>query len=141
MIKLDKIQEEYSIWKEKMYADNTLQNRKDFAQFFTPPEITVKLIEKFDDLNGTILDPAMGAGNLLAGCIQCGADPDNIYGIEIDPEILKVARERLCELGVPEWHLRLGDATDDRYYEFSPDIDYNNFITEEQDKFEQVSLW
>ena len=29
----------YTQWKDKMYADNSLSRRKDFGQFFTPPEL------------------------------------------------------------------------------------------------------
>ena len=40
------------------------------GQFFTPPALTVKMLEKFNDLSGTILDPACGSGGLLAAAIM-----------------------------------------------------------------------
>lgn len=68
---------EYNQWKDKMYADKTLQERQDYGQFFTPASLTIQMLEKFDNLDGTILDPSMGAANLLAAAIMAGADPKN----------------------------------------------------------------
>ena len=115
---INAIKEEYTQWKDKMYADNSLSRRKDFGQFFTPPELSIKMLEKFKDTNGTILDPCCGAGNLLAAAIKAGFDPIKVYGIEIDEDILKIAHERLVPLGVPDTNLHLGDALDPNSYNF-----------------------
>ncbi len=115
---IEAIKLEYSLWKDKMYADYDLSHRKDFGQFFTPPELSVKMLERFEDTDGTILDPCCGAGNLLAAAIKAGFDPDKIYGIEIDESILKIAHDRLCPLGVPSDNIRLGDALDPNSYNF-----------------------
>ena len=112
------IKEEYTQWKDGMYANRTLSERKDFGQFFTPPELSIKMLEKFDNTDGTILDPCCGAGNLLAAAIFAGFKPDNIYGIELDPDILQIAIERLSLLGVPKDNLRVGDALDPSSYNF-----------------------
>ena len=112
------IKEEYTQWKDKMYADNSLSRRKDFGQFFTPPELTVKMLEKLNNFEGTILDPCCGAGNLLAAAILAGFKPNNIYGIELDPDILQIAIERLSLLGVPKENLHVGDALDPLSYKF-----------------------
>ena len=115
---IEAIKLEYSLWKNKMYADHDLSHRKDFGQFFTPPELSVKMLEKFKDTDGTILDPCCGAGNLLAAAIKVGFDPNKVYGIEIDPVILKIAHDRLCPLGVPFDNIHLGDALDPNSYNF-----------------------
>ena len=112
------IKEEYTQWKDKMYADNSLSRRKDFGQFFTPPELTVKMLEKLNNFDGTILDPCCGAGNLLAAAILAGFDPTKVYGIEIDEEIIKIAHERLVPLGVPIENIHLGDALNPNSYNF-----------------------
>ena len=112
------IKEEYTQWKDGMYANRTSSERKDFGQFFTPPELSIKMLEKFDNTDGTILDPCCGAGNLLAAAIFAGFKPDNIYGIEIDPDILQIAIERLSLLGVPKDNLHVGDALDPSSYNF-----------------------
>lgn len=113
------IKEEYTQWKDKMYADNSLSRRKNFGQFFTPPELSILMLEKFENTNGTILDPCCGAGNLLAAAIKAGFDPTKVYGIEIDEEIIKIAHERLVPLGVPIENLKLGDALNPNNYNFN----------------------
>ena len=115
---INAIKEEYTKWKDSMYANRTLSERKDFGQFFTPPDLSIKMLEKFDNTDGTILDPCCGAGNLLAAAIFAGFKPDNIYGIEIDPDILQIAIERLSLLGVPKDNLHVGDALDPLSYNF-----------------------
>ena len=112
------IKDEYTQWKDGMYANRTLSERKDFGQFFTPPELSIKMLEKFDNTDGTILDPCCGAGNLLAAAIFAGFKPDNVYGIELDPDILQIAIERLSLLGVPKDNLHVGDALDPSSYNF-----------------------
>ena len=115
---INAIKEEYTQWKDKMYADNSLSRRKDFGQFFTPPELSIKMLEKFENTDGTILDPCCGAGNLLAAAIKAGFDPTKVYGIEIDEEILNIAQSRLVPLGVPCTNIHLGDALHPGSYNF-----------------------
>ena len=57
--------EEFNQWKDKMYSDKTLKERQDYGQFFTPPELTIQMLEKFENLEGKILDPALGAGHVV----------------------------------------------------------------------------
>jgi len=116
---INAIKEEYTQWKDKMYADNSLSRRKDFGQFFTPPELSILMLEKFENTDGTILDPCCGAGNLLAAAIKAGFDPTKVYGIEIDSDILNIAHERLVPLGVPIENIHLGDALNPNSYNFN----------------------
>lgn len=111
---------EYNKWKDKMYADKTLAERQDFGQFFTPPSLTIRMVEKFENLDDDILDPTCGSGQLLIGCIVAGADPKRCYGIELDPEIHKIAVERLGKLGVPEKNIICGNALDSKTYQLLP---------------------
>ena len=113
-----KIQAEYDAWQSKQYAGKDKKARQAKAQFFTPPQLTIKMLEKFDSLEDKdILDPALGAGGLIAAAVIAGADPKRCYGIEIDEEVLCVARMRLAKLGVPPRNLILGDALDPKSYE------------------------
>ena len=113
-----KIQAEYDSWQDEQYAGKDKKERQTKGQFFTPPPLTVKMLEKFDSIeNKTMLDPTVGAGGLLAAAIIAGADPKKCYGIELDPVILKIAQLRLARLGVPPWHLKQGDALDPASYD------------------------
>ena len=116
------IEKEYNEWKDKMYANKSLEERQDFGQFFTPPELTIRMLEKFDSLDDDILDPTCGAGGLLAATIMAGADPKRCYGIELDAEVYKIAVERLGKLGVPEKNIICGDALDNKTYRLLPFI-------------------
>lgn len=95
--------------KEGQYGDG--KNRDALGQFYTPPELTIRMIEKFDSLDDDILDPTAGSGNLLAACIVAGADPKRIYANELDADICeKILRPRLNGLGVPDENIHVGDA-------------------------------
>ena len=131
----DKIIEEYKQWENVQYGDLTLEERKELGAFFTPPDLTIKMIEKFDNLDGTILDPCAGCGGLLAACIIAGANPENIYANEYDATIVELCKSRLVPMGVPEWHIHQGDALDEYCYNFSPEYKYPKV------EFEEEGLW
>lgn len=134
-----KIINEYNDWFENQYGDKSLEERKELGAFFTPPDLTIQMIEKFDCNsleNKTILDPTLGAGGLIAGCIIAGADPKLCYGNELDNDILNVARKRLGKLGVPANNLHQGDATENRC--ISKSSFNSNYKWE---TYEQENLW
>ena len=112
-----KIQEEYDFWKNDLWAGKDKAARAKLGQFATPPPLTIKMLEKFDSLDGNVLDPCLGAGNLIAAAIIAGADPSKCYGIELDPVVHKVAQLRLSKLGVPPCNIVQGDALDPKSYE------------------------
>lgn len=117
-----KIQAEYDSWRDKLWAGKTKEERQKLGQFATPPQLTIKMLEKFDTVKDKdILDPTAGAGGLLVACILCGADPNRIYGIELDKDIREVCLKRLCPMGVPENNIKLGNVLDDDAYEFKQD--------------------
>lgn len=114
----EKIRKEYECWLQQQYAGKTKEERKKFAQYFTPPSITIRLLEKFDSLEGNILDPTSGCGGLLAAAVIAGADPCRVYGLELDADIVKISQERLSRLGVPATNIRVGDALQASSYNF-----------------------
>ena len=114
----NKIQEEYDAWANAQYAGKDKKERQKLGQFFTPPQLTIRMLEKFENLEGNVLDPCLGAGGLIAAVVIAGADPSKCYGIELDPSILEVAKKRLAKLGVPEKNLIQGNALDPKSYEF-----------------------
>ena len=113
----NRIQAEYDAWKEIQYTGKDKKERQKFGQFFTPPQLTIRMLEKFDSLEGNVLDPCLGAGGLIAAAVIAGADPSKCYGIELDPSVLELAKTRLAKLGVPEQNLKQGDALDPKSYE------------------------
>ena len=114
----NKIQEEYDAWANAQYAGKDKKERQKLGQFFTPPQLTIRMLEKFENLEGNVLDPCLGAGGLIAAAVIAGADPLKCYGIELDSSILEVAKKRLAKLGVPEKNLIQGNALDPKSYEF-----------------------
>ena len=113
------IETEFKQWTETQYAGKDKKERQKLGQFFTPPPLTIKMLEKFESIaNKDILDPTVGAGGLIAAAIIAGADPKRCYGIELDPEILAIAKKRLIPMGVPEKNLKLGNALDSDAYNF-----------------------
>lgn len=117
-----KIKSEYDDWFESQYAGKSKEERQKLGQFFTPPKLTIKMIEKFDSImDKDILDPTCGAGGLLAAMIIAGADPARIFGIELDSEIAEICRKRLSKFNVPENNIKIGNALNSDSYDFSPE--------------------
>lgn len=119
---IEKINEEYSQWEKQQYAEFDLEHRQKLGMFYTPPALTVKMLEKFKDMDGTFLDPTCGAGGLIAAAIIAGADPKKCYGIELSDEIVDIARNRLAKLGVPRWNIKQGDALKSESYDFDESL-------------------
>ena len=122
----------------QMYAGKTKEERQELGQFFTPPDISIKMIERFncDSLAGqTILDPACGSGNLIAACLIAGADPDKVFGNDYDQVMVTECRNRLQRINnkVKDWQIHRGDATNPKSFEFSPEYKYT--------EYEQVDLF
>ena len=100
------------------YAGNSSNKRKDMGQFYTPPELTYQMLSKFrkDDMSdedfenmlktNTLMDPTAGSGNLLAGGISYGFNPENVYANEPDDNVREnILVPRLTGLGVPRNHI------------------------------------
>jgi hypothetical protein len=110
--------EEFKEFKESMYAGKSLEERKELDQFFTPPTVTISLLESLNTVTDIdILDPCSGSGNLLMACIIAGADPERVYGNEYDAAMVTVCRDRLnkyCKRHglkeVPHHHIHRGNA-------------------------------
>ena len=106
---------EYESWLESQYGDLTPERRKELGAVYTPPEITIQMIEMMDcdTFEGRdVLDPCAGSGNLLAACIIAGADPSRVYGNEFEESMVRLCRERLGRMGVPADNVHRGDASD-----------------------------
>lgn len=100
-------------WSEKQYANKDRKTRQSLGQYYTPPNLVIKMVEKFADLDDDIVDPCVGAGNLLIGCIIAGANPKRCYGIELDENQAELCRARLAEYGVPAENIITGDCLEE----------------------------
>lgn len=98
------------------YAHQDEKERQKNGQFFTPPELVIKMIEKFSHLDGKVLDPCAGSGNLIIGCILAGADPKKCYANELDPAQYAILKKNLTEFGVPEENILNYDALGEELY-------------------------
>ena len=156
---LNQITEEYNSWVDSQYANNSKNKRKELGQFYTPPDLIMSLLDKFDYnsaefKNKKIIDPTSGAGGLLIGCYYAGANIENLYGIELDKNILEnvcwkrfdriiksdFPKERWQELkSVIRKHIHLGDALDKRCYSFDDDEEFKEYAewVKEQDNIEK----
>ena len=124
---IDAINAEMKSWEEKQYAGKDKKARQEKGQFFTPAELSAKLVNNLEDrdnirsLGGkpALIDPMSGSGNLLAAAILSKKfKPDEIYANELDPEIYNVLKERLTKLGVPEENITNYDALTDELYDY-----------------------
>ena len=137
----EKIQKEYNQWVNVQYAGKDVAERQKLGQFFTPPELSIQMLEKFDSVEGNILDPTVGCGGLLAAAIIAGADPTKCFGIELDPEIALLCRERLAKLGVPRTNIHVGDALLDESYEFNEPYSTTIYFKVENLGFNKVKMF
>lgn len=119
------IEDEYNEFVESQYCGKTKAERQTLGQFYTPSSLTIRMIEKFDNLNDAVIDPCAGAGNLLAACLIAGADPKQCFAIELDKKIYEeVLVPRLTKFGVPKENIRRGDALDPKAWDFNSDYKY-----------------
>lgn len=73
-------------------------HRKNLGQFFTPPHVAQLLARNAEAKDAhRIVDPMAGDGNLLAACLNEGADPEYMCGVEIDPPVANAAMERFSD--------------------------------------------
>lgn len=95
----EKIYEEFKAFEEKQYNGKSKKERKELNQFFTPPELSIKLIENLDSINGSLIDPCNGAGNLtMAAAIvklyDLNESPLTVFGYDIDDKIIELVIKR-----------------------------------------------
>ena len=85
--------------------------RKQTGSFWTPPEIALQMAKKTEWKEGeTILDPAVGGGNLLAAMMDTYPElqEENLFGIDIDAEAINI-----CLKLFPNGHFQVGDSLTD----------------------------
>jgi hypothetical protein len=108
---------EFETFVDSMYVGKTKKERQELDQFFTPADLTIKMLEALDCtyeefLDSDVIDPTSGSGNLLAAALIIGVDPRRVFGNEYDATMVKVCRERLKTINpkVREWQIHQGNA-------------------------------
>lgn len=98
------------------------------GQFFTPPQVVRMAVTMTDPrIDDRILDPACGSGAFLVETVRkiIGDESiqdkekkiarfvkDNVYGIDFDPRLVKIARAYMIIFGSGENNIHLLDALD-----------------------------
>lgn len=89
---------------------NSYRNKEGI--YYTPPAIVKDMFSALGgDLSGkSFLDPCCGSGNFLLEAVECGFSPENVHGIDIDPNAVAIAKKRLFErTGYLSGNIRTGD--------------------------------
>jgi hypothetical protein len=88
---------------------------KQLCQNFTSRELALHMARKLFDgktkeeiESDIVLDPCVGAGNLLMAALELGASEENLYGIDIDPDMIAFCMKRW-----PKGHFQVGNALED----------------------------
>lgn len=83
--------------------------KKQLGQYFTDQRVG-RLLAALAGAESakTIIDPMVGSADLLRSCLAIGAEPDLLFGLDLDP--LAVEQARTCLDGVTGAQLIVGDA-------------------------------
>lgn len=97
---------------ERARSDSTFvssaERRKRLGQYFTGVGLgRVLAALAYAERAKAIIDPMAGSGDLLASCLQVGAKPRTLAGVEIDPAVRDACIDRL-----PQVNCILGSAFD-----------------------------
>ena len=67
--------------------------------YYTPNDIVKDLLSLKDKLigNETFCDPCCGSGNFLIRALEIGFKPENIFGFDVDPVAVEIAKRRIFE--------------------------------------------
>ncbi|HPO48992.1 MAG TPA: TaqI-like C-terminal specificity domain-containing protein, partial [Spirochaetota bacterium] len=68
--------------------------------YYTPQKIVKDLLKDFisiDKSNLTFCDPSCGSGNFIIEALNIGFKPENVYGFDIDPIAVEIAKKRIEE--------------------------------------------
>lgn len=92
------------------------RRQKRLGQYFTPRPVGRLLAALAVAADAeSIVDPMVGAGDLLAACVELGARPAELLGVDLDPEAVAQAHEAIAGA---EAALAAGDAF---AFQFNPD--------------------
>ena len=83
------------------YYENNLSDsyRNKEGIYYTPTEIVHDLLTLENESleNKSFCDPCCGSGNFLIRALEIGFNPENIFGFDIDPVAVEIAKRRIYE--------------------------------------------
>lgn len=101
------------------------ERRKRLGQYFTGMGLARLLAALAGaDKAGTIVDPMVGSGDMLAACMELGAKPESIGAVDIDPLALST-----CSGRVPNACCVLGSAFEVKVLSRLPKLQWDLVIT------------
>jgi SAM-dependent methyltransferase len=105
------------------------RTRKTRGVYYTPAYIVERIVEDAlgGGVSGAAIDPACGGGSFLVRALEKGVAPGRLYGIDIDPQAVEVARLSLalaagCEAAALAHNIRCADALLDDWEELFPEV-------------------
>ncbi len=77
---------------------NSYKNKEGI--YYTPDTVTRRFFENLpeDCSDLTFYDPCCGSENFLVAALENGFKPENIYGLDIDPIAIKIAKRRIIDI-------------------------------------------
>ena len=79
------------------------QRQKQLGQYFTGVPVARLLAALAGaETAGSIVDPMVGSGDMLRACLELGARPSHVMGVEIDGLTLEKAAEAIAGYVIPE---------------------------------------
>jgi len=82
-------------------VERSKEQVKKTAEVFTPTELVRKMLDELNidwsnpPRDRTFLDPTCGNGQFLAELAKRGIPVENIYGVDLMPENIKICRKRI----------------------------------------------
>jgi tRNA1(Val) A37 N6-methylase TrmN6 len=70
-------------------------DKSKLGMYYTPDKVVSEIIERIASPENTFLDPCCGTGQFLLAFADISENPENIYGIDIDPIAVNVAKINL----------------------------------------------
>lgn len=124
---LEKLWEEYNnfrpVLNETVWNDRELFEKLSSKYF--RPEATAKFVQEYSSvrLAKNFVFQFCNTGEIMVACIIAGmVKPENCYGLETDPKLIKLARERLKPYGVPAENIKLINTDYDEFEKATKDF-------------------
>ncbi|MDW8295883.1 MAG: N-6 DNA methylase [Raineya sp.] len=99
--------------------------------YYTPAWIVEDMLKSVVfSSDATFLEPYCGTGNFIIEAIRKGANPENIYAYDTDPQAITIAKKRIRDMfGVESPHIQVGDFLTEAHKLLSQNILFDFIFT------------